>query len=47
MIDVRAGDHIHSPSGRHKVKSIRAYRENTISADAVDSVTEGYVVRGS
>ena len=25
MIDVRAGDFIHSPSGRHKVLSVKAY----------------------
>ena len=47
MIDVRAGDHIRHPSGRYKVRSIKAYRDATIRTEAVDSVADGYVVRGS
>jgi hypothetical protein len=47
MIDVRAGDHVRHKGKRHKVRAIKAYRDNTIDAERVPHVTDGYVVKGT
>ena len=46
MIDVWAGGHVHTTAGQHKALSVNAYRDNTIDAERVDNVADGYVVRG-
>lgn len=47
MIDLRPGDHVHHKTGRYRIKSVKAYRDATIRAEAAPHVADGYVVRGS